>query len=183
MRGHKKTTFLIYNLLYYVHFTLYVMSSQQTWWFWCIWPSKTVFQCTSLKTGSIQELLLDTPDYLPHVTLLLSRGHIPEQGYLPSTVTLFGLLSQASTRYKCLPFLTIFWASQLEQLWTTCNLLVEHKVLKANHCMILQHPCGHRTPHFCGLSKVHKSSAHIPPLRPIISHTNSFLSNSLDHVL
>ena len=46
----------------------------------------------------------------------------------------------------------------------------------------------HRTPKFYGLPKIHKppNANGIPPVRPIVSHTNSLLSNSakfLDHCL
>lgn len=47
----------------------------------------------------------------------------------------------------------------------------------------------HRIPRFYGLPKIHKQSRsrnNIPPVRPIVSHVNSFLSNSakfLDHCL
>ena len=46
----------------------------------------------------------------------------------------------------------------------------------------------HRIPRFYGSPKIHKptSSNVIPPIRPIVFHTNSFLSHSaqfLDHVL
>jgi hypothetical protein len=46
----------------------------------------------------------------------------------------------------------------------------------------------YRTPRFYGLPKIHKAPSEkgIPPLRPIVSHTNSLLSSSakfIDHVL
>ena len=49
-------------------------------------------------------------------------------------------------------------------------------------------PPKHRPPRFYGLPKIHKLSdtIKVPPLRPIVSHTNSILSRSaqfLDHVL
>ncbi len=53
---------------------------------------------------------------------------------------------------------------------------------------ILLPPKIHRIPRFYGLPKLHKTPNEkgLPPLRPIVSHTNSLLSNSakfIDHVL
>lgn len=85
-------------------------------------------------------------------------------------------------------FSTIFPNSQLERL--LINTLINYKSTITSQSKKLYHflqpPKRHRIPHFYGLPKVHKSFAHIPPMRPIISHTNSLLQNPakfIDHIL
>ena len=50
----------------------------------------------------------------------------------------------------------------------------------------LQPTNSHRTPKFYGIPKIHKQFKDIPPIRPIISHSNSLLSHTaqfIDHIL
>ena len=51
---------------------------------------------------------------------------------------------------------------------------------------LLPNPKRTQAPRFYGIPKVHKKYTHLPPLRPIVSHSNSLLSPSahfIDHVL
>jgi len=78
--------------------------------------------------------------------------------------------------------------ANIRQLLT--NLLIHYKTALRSHSkalyMYLQPRSKHRIPIFYGLPKVHKSFTFLPPIRPIVSHTNSLLSTSakfLDYLL
>ena len=72
------------------------------------------------------------------------------------------------------------------------NILINYKTLlitlNRKLYYFLQPTNKHRIPKFYGLPKIHKPPTElgIPPIRPIVSHTNSFLSHTasfIDHVL
>ncbi len=83
---------------------------------------------------------------------------------------------------------TSFPRDDLQKLLT--NILVAFKYPLHNYNRKLYtclQPTGqHRTPQFYGIPKLHKEYTRIPPIRPIISHTDSLLSHTaafIDHAL
>ena len=69
------------------------------------------------------------------------------------------------------------------------NILINYKTLLNRKLYYFLQPIHkHRIPKFYGLPKIHKPPTElgIPPIRPIVSHTNSLLSHTasfIDHVL
>ncbi|XP_064399316.1 uncharacterized protein LOC135345790 [Halichondria panicea] len=70
------------------------------------------------------------------------------------------------------------------------NTLIEHsRVLKPHknlHNFLLPQPNKTQTPKFYGIPKIHKKFTSLPPVRPIVSHSNSLLAPTakfIDHVL
>ncbi len=81
-----------------------------------------------------------------------------------------------------------FPSNDLQNLIT--NVLISFKPPLHNYdkklYKYLQPTSQHRTPQFYGIPKLHKKYTRIPPIRPIVSHTNSLLSHTaifIDHVL
>ena len=68
------------------------------------------------------------------------------------------------------------------------NVMIKFKDQLSHHCCLyqyLQPTQEHMTPKFYSLPKIHKppNEDGIPPIRPIISHTDSRTARFIDHVL
>ena len=81
-----------------------------------------------------------------------------------------------------------FPEAELTQLIT--NQLVTFRHILYHHSkslyLFLQPKRKHRTPQFYGIPKIHKRFTRVPPMHPIVSHTNSLLSPTakfINHVL
>ncbi len=81
-----------------------------------------------------------------------------------------------------------FPSEELSKLITNVLLAFKHPIYNYSKKLYsyLLPSNKHRTPQFYGLPKLHKNFVRIPPIRPIVSHSNSLLSHTaifIDHVL
>lgn len=108
-------------------------------------------------------VILDTDDYVIACTSHLANPHIYQlSGHFPT--------------------------EQLTKLITDVLIAFRHPLHNYSKKLYtyLLPPTKHRTPQFYGLPKLHKDFVHTPPIRPIVSHSNSLLSHTatfIDHVL
>lgn len=108
-------------------------------------------------------VVLDTDDYLKQCIMHLTNQTIYRVTNIYPEMEITQLITNILIPYK--------------QLITRC-----HKKLY----QYLQPQKKHRVPQFYGIPKIHKQYTTIPPIRPIISHSNSLLSHTaqfIDHVL
>ena len=177
------------------------------------YTSPTSEYCTNAR---VETYIQNTKDILnEHLPTLCNKTHhnltIPQQRALKklkksrSTVTIkpadknLGIVLLNTEDYidRCMEHLRdtkvyrlahSFPDKELAQLLT--NQLVASRHTLHSHSkslyLFLQPKRKHRTPQFYGIPKIHKHFTQVPPMRPIVSHTNSLLSPTakfIDHIL